>query len=263
MLDYTIKKIKGLPLGQFDILEKTGLVQHAFTTKHDADGKTFDLNPKADKQNFQKNIRLLAESLDFPVEGFTLSDQTHDLNVLPITWEDRGKGVVKPRNYKNIDALITDEKNIMLTTFFADCIPLYILDTLTPAIGMAHSGWKGTVGQIGVLTLKAMSKHYGTRAKNCMVAIGPGIGPHAFESGVDVAEKIFALSPTNVKSLNKGKFLADLWKINRDIMYRNGVPEKNIVMAEHCTYMCKDSYFSYRREEGQTGRMAACMALID
>lgn len=263
MIDYTIQKINGLPLGQFSLLKQTGLVQHAFTTKHNADGKILDMNPKANVKQFQKNMRQLADSLNFPVESFTLSDQTHHLNVLPITWEDRGKGVVKPRDYENIDALITDEAGIMLTTFFADCIPIYILDTVTPAIGMAHSGWKGTVGQIGALTLKAMVKQYGTLAKNCIVAIGPGIGPDAFEIGADVAEKIFALSPPNLKSLEKGKFLANLWKINQEMMCQAGVPEHNIVLAEHCTYMHSDSYFSYRRENGNTGRMAACMALID
>ncbi len=261
MYDYNITVKKGLPLGQFKTLENTGLVQHAFTTKVTAEGQIFDMNPKANQSQFKKNIARLADSLDCPVEAFTLSDQTHQLNIRPLTSEDRGKGVVKPKDYNSVDALITDEKNIMLTTFFADCIPLYILDTVTPAIGMAHAGWKGTVGQIGALTIKAMSKHYGTLSKDCIVAIGPGIGPYAFEIGADVAEKIFALSPANLKSIGKGKFLANLWKVNREIMLRTGVPEQNILLAEHCTFMLKDTYFSYRRDKGGTGRMAACMAL--
>lgn len=71
--------------------------------------------------------------------------------------------------------MITNEKNIVLATYFADCVPLYIVDTKNKAIGLSHSGWRGTVGKIGQVTLEKMNEQYGTKPEDTVVCIGPSI----------------------------------------------------------------------------------------
>ena len=80
-----------------------------------------------------------------------------------VTAEDAGKGVIRERDYRDVDGLITDVTGITLVTFYADCVPLYFLDPKHHAIGLSHSGWRGTVKRMGRVTLEAMKREFGTR----------------------------------------------------------------------------------------------------
>ncbi len=97
------------------------------------------------------------------MENIVTSDQTHTANVRRVTEEDRGNGITKPRPYKDVDGMITDVPGIVLATFYADCVPLYFVDPVQKAIGLSHSGWRGTVSKIGKITVEKMSEEYGTR----------------------------------------------------------------------------------------------------
>ena len=65
-----------------------------------------------------------------------------------------GKGIVRAKDYHDIDGLVTDVKNLPLVTFFADCVPLFFVDDVRHVIGLSHSGWRGTAGKIGLETIK-------------------------------------------------------------------------------------------------------------
>lgn len=88
------------------------------------------------------------------MERMVLSYQTHTTNVRLVTEEDAGKGIVKERDYEDVDGLITNVPGITLVTFYADCVPLYFLDPIHRAIGLSHSGWRGTVKRMGEVTVK-------------------------------------------------------------------------------------------------------------
>lgn len=77
-----------------------------------------------------------------------MSLQTHTTNVRLVTEEDRGKGFTRPRDYKDVDGLITNVPGLVLATFYADCVPLYFVDPVHRAIGLSHSGWRGTVNRM-------------------------------------------------------------------------------------------------------------------
>ena len=94
--------------------------------------------------------------LGMDMERMTLSFQTHTTNVRLVTEEDAGKGIVKERDYTDVDGLITNIPGITLVTFYADCVPLYFVDPVHHAIGLSHSGWRGTVHRMGRVTLKTM-----------------------------------------------------------------------------------------------------------
>ena len=99
----------------------------------------------------RENYRRLSDAMGFSMEDIVTSDQTHTTNVRVVTEEDRGNGITKPRPYTDVDGMITNVPGIVLVTSYADCVPLYFVDPVRKAIGLSHSGWKGTVGHIGLL----------------------------------------------------------------------------------------------------------------
>ena len=117
----------------------------------------------------RENYRRVAKRMVTEVSHFVCSDQTHTTNVRVVTKEDAGAGVVRERGYTDVDGLITNEPGLVLSTFYADCVPLYFVDTEHHAIGLSHSGWRGTVGRMGAATIQAMQKHYGTDPKHLIV----------------------------------------------------------------------------------------------
>ena len=170
-----------VPYLSFKALEETGLVKHGFSTKvggvSTGDFSTMNLSiSKPDKpQNVKENFRRMAEAIGVSVDSLCLAYQIHSTNVRLVKSEDRGLGIIKERPYNDIDGLITNEKDISLVTFYADCIPLFFLDTKNKAIGLSHSGWRGTVNKMAKATLDKMSKEFGTQAKDIIACVGPGI----------------------------------------------------------------------------------------
>ena len=79
-----------------------------------------------------------------------------------------------------------------LATFYADCVPLFFIDPVNRAVGLSHSGWRGTVGRMGARTLEVMEKQYGTNPESVYAAIGPSICQKCYEVSGDVAEQFLA-----------------------------------------------------------------------
>lgn len=112
-----------------------------------------------------------------------------------MTAEDAGNGLTREREFHDTDGLITDVPGIVLSTFYADCVPLYFVDPVHRAIGLSHSGWRGTVNRMGKATIEAMRREYGSRPEELCCAIGPSICQDCYEVSEDVAmefEQTFA-----------------------------------------------------------------------
>ena len=103
------------------------------------------------------------------------SHQTHTANIRKVTKDDWGKGYIKERDYSDVDGLITNEPEVVLTTFFADCVPIFLVDPVKNAIGLVHSGWRGTVGKISQAAILRMQEEYGSRPEDILAAVGPSI----------------------------------------------------------------------------------------
>ena len=128
-------------------------------------------------------------------DKFVFTDQTHTTNVRKVTAEDAGNGLTREREFHDTDGLITDVPGLVLSTFYADCVPLYFVDPVHCAIGLSHSGWRGTVNRMGKATIEAMRREYGSRPEELRCAIGPSICQDCYEVSGDVAvefERAFA-----------------------------------------------------------------------
>ena len=156
---------------------------------------------------------------------------------------------------------------VVLTTFYADCVPLYFVDPVRKAIGLSHSGWRGTVGRIGQITVEKMTQEYGTRPEDLTVAIGPSICRSCYEVSEDVIEQFRqnfseGLWEKLYDIKENGKYQLDLWEANRQILLEAGVSQERILTPGLCT-CCNPSFlFSHRASKGQRGNLAAFLELL-
>lgn len=256
----------------FPLLEKDGLAVHGFATRVGgvSQGKFARMNLSFtrgdDPDHVRENYRRMADALHVDMERMVLAWQTHTTNVRRVTEEDGGKGIIRERDYRDVDGLITDVPGITLVTFFADCVPLYFLDPVHKAIGLSHSGWRGTVKRMGKVTLKAMENAFGTRPEDVLACVGPSICRDCFEVGEEVAaefQKEFSREYWGelFSRNDNGKFQLDLWKSNEIILKEAGVLPEHIQVTDICT-RCNPQYlFSHRFAGEERGNLAAFLGL--
>ena len=248
----------------YPLLEQTGIVNHGFSTRIGgvSEGIFSSMNLSFsrgdDEASVRENFKRMAEAIGVEPNSLIFAAQTHTTNVRKVTAGDKGKGILYPLDYQDVDGLITNEPGICLTTFYADCVPLFFIDPVHKAIGLSHSGWRGTVGKMGQETLRRMKEEYGTDAKDVIAAVGPSICQDCYEVSEDVDEKYW--SELFYKKENR-KFQLNLWKANEIILLEAGVQKENIAITNVRTNCNSDMLFSHRATKGQRGSLAAFMAL--
>ncbi|WP_080840433.1 peptidoglycan editing factor PgeF [Cohnella massiliensis] len=213
-----------------------------------------------DPADVVRNRELIANALDWDFPAWTCAEQVHGNRVHVVTGADRGKGrLSRETAIPDADALITDEPGVLLTMFFADCVPLYFYDPDAGAVGLAHAGWKGTALHVAEAAVEAMGKAYGTRADRLLAAVGPSIGPCCYEVDEPVLRHMLPLGADEscVRPTANGKAKLDLKQINRHLMIKAGILPSRIEMSSWCTSCRTDLFFSHCAENGSTGRMAS------
>ncbi len=262
----------GIPYISFPALERLFWIRHGFSTrlggvssKHLA-SLNLAFHRGDLEQNVHQNFERIADAIGFEVKNLVLSHQTHTTNIRQVTKEDCGKGIFKERDFENIDGLITNEKNVVLATSYADCVPLYLADRKNHAIGLSHSGWRGTVGKIGQKTIQKMKEAYGTEPEDLIVCIGPSICQDCYEISEDVAEEFKASFPNDVDAIlrdkGNGKYHLNLWKCNELIFLEAGVLPENIHVTDLCTCCNPEVLFSHRALHGMRGTLMAFLEII-
>ena len=262
----------GVTFLQYPLLADTGIVKHGFSTKlggvsegiYESMNLSFKLGD--DEQAVRENFERMARALEVETADMVFAMQTHTANVRKVTNEDRGKGIVTPLDYQDVDGLITNEPGICMVTTYADCVPLFFVDPVHKAIGLSHSGWRGTVGRIGQVTLQKMHEEYGTEAKDVFAAIGPSICQDCYEVSEDVIEQFkntFAEHNWDAIFYPKenGKYQLNLWKANEIILTEAGVLKEHMAVTNVCTNCNSEMLFSHRATAGKRGSLAAFMAL--
>lgn len=155
------------------------------------------------------------------------------------------------------DAVVDNTGKAACGVMTADCLPVLFCDRAGSVVAAAHAGWRGLAGGVLQNTIAAMN----VPPVEIMAYLGPAIGADAFEVGQDVWNAFVAKNPVAeqaFKSLGKGKYLADIYLLARQILQHEGVSQ--ISGGEHCTVLERDTFFSYRRD-GQTGRMLSVIWL--
>ena len=253
----------------FPSLEETGMVRHLFTTRlggvsrEEFSTMNFSLERGDRRENVLENYERIAQVLGCQVSDMVGSHQTHTTNIRRVGAGDRGKGILRERDYENVDGLVTDESGLVLVTYFADCVPLFFVDPVHRAVGLARSGWRGTLGRMGERMVETMGRCFGTRPEDLLAAVGPSICQACYEVSSEVAEQFTDMQGDEVAVPGRqaGKYQLDLWLANRLILEQAGLAREHIAVTDICTCHNSEYLFSHRATGGRRGAMGAFLML--
>ncbi len=254
----------------FPGLSEISCIRHLFTTRlggvsegiYESMNLSFTRGDKEERvcENFDRIARVLEVSR----EQFVLSHQTHTDHIRIVTGKDAGCGLTKPLAYENVDGLITREKGLVLSTFYADCVPVYLVDPVKEVIGLCHSGWKGTVKEISKKTVEKMQEEFGCNPEDIHGAIAPSICQDCYEVSEDVImeiEKTFGRSRLFYKK-TEDKYQLNLWHACELSLLKAGLKPEHIEITDICTCCNPDYLFSHRASMGKRGNLGAFLMLI-
>lgn len=206
-------------------------------------------------RNIDENTRRLCAAGGIDQGMLVSSDQVHGTEILYAE---------KPGRYPGYDAFITDRKNLFLCIYTADCYPVLLYDPRHKASGAAHAGWKGSAGRIVIKTIEAMKRSFNSRPSECLAFIGTGISAEAYEVGREVAGEFPpAYRQRSLHPDEEEKYLLDLGMVNYSQLLEAGVPASNIDRSPFCSFRDRNLFFSYRRDQGKTGRMVSIIGFSE
>lgn len=260
-----------VPFLTYNKLSEIPFIRHAFSTRLGgvSKGEFSSMNLSFGRgdadENVTENYKRLCKAAGFEYESLTASAQVHETVVRKVTAPDRGVGIYKPRDMHSVDALVTNDTGVTLVTYYADCTPVFFVDTVNRAIGLAHAGWRGTVGEISRKVVEMMHREFSTNPDDLICAIGPVIGKCCYEVSADCAAEFSKLfgneSPVITPGNKEGKYMVDLAFANKLILMQAGVKEENITLSDLCTQCSSDLLWSHRATNGKRGTMAAFMCI--
>ena len=222
-----------LPFEQFPALRAIGICRHAFAQRIPGIDVSHD-KPEVMKRldAAHRGIRNAIGVGDWPL--FT-AQQIHGDKIAIVDRADcsGSRAGCEDKQFPGCDGIITNQRGIVLGVYVADCCAVYIVDSKTPAIGLVHSGRKGSEYGIVTNAIRQMIERFGSDPANIIVQLSPCVRPPHYD--VDFAAEIVRqCSAFGVKEIHD-----------------SGV----------CTACDLDRYYSYRAEKGKTGRMLALLGL--
>jgi YfiH family protein len=192
---------------------------------------------------------------------FVLADQTHSDNIHLVTaketkgWESLESAIA------DCDALVTDQKGVMLGVLTADCVPILIYDPVRGVVAVVHAGWRGTKAQIAAKTVGKMQEVYGCDPADIIAGIAPAIGQCCYEVGEEVAKHFFDMPKGYIP--RGEKYMLDLPFINKTQLMGAGLKEEHIELSGICTACEIERFFSYRKEQGCSGRFMSLIGIMN
>ena len=229
-----------LPFEQFPVLAAIGICRHVFTRRIpgvDVSDDKAEVLRRLDAAH--REIRNAIGVGDWPL---LTAQQIHEDKIaivdevgsaLRADRGPRGAASLPGRGFPGCDGIITNQRGIALGIYVADCCAVYLIDPQTPAIGLVHSGKRGTAAGVVSNAIQQMIDRFGSDPANMIVQLSPCIRPPHYE--VDFAAEI--------------------------VRQCRALGMKEIHDSGICTACDLDRYYSYRAEKGKTGRMLALIGL--
>ena len=225
-------------------LEETGLVTTLLTGI--GLGRWLSNDPQG-----HENYRAVAAELGIPAERTVGTFQRHTSHVEAVDGSEGGKYTLwRPDEITPRDGIVTDEPGLLLTSIESDCTPVFLLDPVKKAIGMVHSGWKGTAAQITVNAIRLMGERYGSAPRDVLAAFGPCICRDCYEVGGELIDSFREnYTPEELEQVflprSEGKYSLDLKRAIRFSLEKEGLQPDHIYDFNSCT-MHEGRFYSHR-----------------
>lgn len=286
---FTTKEKDGVSYLSINAFDKYNFVSSGFSTRRGGvstgEFSTMNLSFARGDEHLKvyENFQRITYALDCKPGDIIFSKQTHTNKVVRVDNSHKGRieefyqeclvnedlrtdhsttRLNKIYALEEVDGMITNEPGLCLFTTYADCVPLYFLDPVKKAIGLSHSGWRGTLSKIGKVTVEAMTKEFGSKPEDIIVAIGPCICKECYEVSEDVIFEFTQkwdkeIISNFVERKDNGKYLLDLRRANVEIFKEVGILSKNIKVTNLCTACNHELLFSHRISQGKRGNLGA------
>ncbi|MFN2364245.1 MAG: peptidoglycan editing factor PgeF [Halarsenatibacteraceae bacterium] len=203
------------------------------------------------------NDKLLINSLNEKAKRVIQTNQIHSSIIFHL---QANKSNITDLTIK-ADGIISADRDTIIRTVHADCLPIYFIDIKEDVFALIHSGWKGTLKKIASKTLKEMVRNYKLNISNIKVVIGPGIDQKNYQVGSEIFLNFKSswnidLDFFEAEKVNN-KYRLDLKEANKRLLIDSGLPAENIYVSKLSTFNSENLFESYRRDGETAGRMAA------
>lgn len=239
----------------FESMTRIPFIKHFFTLRHNGLGQSGFGYLKQDSSETLATFKALGLA-DCTV-AFTKQAHTDEIKIIE-TLED---AIDFNQSEEPFDGLMTQLVNVALWTVYADCTPVYVVDLKTRAIGIVHSGWRGTVKEIAPKLIQMMQGRYGTDIKDLAIVIGPSIGVEHFEVGQEVVDA-YVEAFGQIEGMIDYSYTKPHIHVRLAIeasLLKLGIEKQQIEISDRCTYTEADDFYCFRRQGQEAGRMAAVL----
>ena len=204
---------------------------------------------------------LFLKGLGLTLDDLVAATQIHGTRIAVVNRSMAGYGARNPATaLPDTDGLVTRERGLVLSIFTADCYPIFLYDRQTPAVGLVHAGWRGTINRIVERAVSTMTNQFGTDPRHLQVVFGPAICGECFRVHQEVASQFEQVYPETVHDDQLG-YRVDLAEFNCRLLEDCGISRDRIINSNLCTVCTAGRFFSYRAEAGTTGRLMGIIAL--
>ncbi len=262
----TVHGVTFLSVPSFD---ETGLAVTCFTTRRGGvsapplDEMNLGFGRGDERENVLRNYELSGNAAGFDASRTVAFSQIHKNGVCVATDRDAGEAFLPKK--REFDAVVTNTPWLPIATYHADCVPVFLLDTKSRAVGVAHAGWRGTALRTPAAAIREMERSFGSHPCDILAAIGPSIGACCFETHSDVPDAMLSAFGKDAEKYitpdGNGKFHVSLPSLNALTLLDAGIPDENITVSDECTCCRSDLYWSHRATGGTRGAMAAFIML--
>lgn len=229
---------------------------HAFSTRRGAQGAALDFRSDGGALPYEEAVAQLAATIGVARHRVYRVQQVHGARVVVV--DTQPTAVV---GSIEADALITNVAGTAVAVATADCLPVLISDPEQRVVAAAHGGWRGLRAGVLACTVARMVQHYGCVPQRLVAAVGPAIGPEAYEVGTEVADAFSAVSGALRKLPRDGgwRWHLDLGGVAAQQLREAGV--ERTYLSGWCTYSHAELFHSYRRDGAAAGRQLSVIGL--
>lgn len=269
-----LRENNGVAFLEYHALNQFSWLKNAFSTRlggvstQHYSSMNLSFTQGDNKENVLENFKRFGDAIGVLTEQMVYSHQTHTNHVMRVTKEHLGMGILRERSFSDIDGLVTNEAGVCLVTSYADCVPLYFVDPVHRAIGLSHSGWRGTVSDICQQTVQLMEREFGTKPTDLTACIGPSICMDCYEVSADVALQFankYSKEECQDILLMKSneKYQLNLHMANYYNMVHAGILPGNISLPDVCTCCNPQILHSHRASQGKRGGLCAFLEIME